>query len=238
MTKINWGKILAAVTAGLGLVLQASQELGSISLPGKWNIIVAGAGLLAADILHIIEKLTAAPVVAPTSVSGNSAAKVSVFFLAFLLLASGAHAGYLISSPKLDKAYLSLPAGTALYLMPIEGFNVGASLPTPTYGLTFNEDLVLGDTSSVNGSTNLSPIVGIGASLYLDGAGVINGSGPLALLGGFNVIGPDLDLFGIGNGQGLVPEISFTKDFANGTTKVTGGLTVFTDLGPGTAKKL
>jgi len=52
MTKINWGKILAAVTAGLGLVLQASQELGSISLPGKWNIIVAGAGLLAADILY------------------------------------------------------------------------------------------------------------------------------------------------------------------------------------------
>jgi hypothetical protein len=160
------------------------------------------------------------------------------FLIAALLFISSANAGYLVSQEKSGNEKLSLPSGTALYLMPIEGFQVGASLPNPTYGGSLNYDVVLGVQSSLNGATNVSPLIGIGASLYLDGAGVINGNGPLELLGGFNVIGPDLDLLGLGNGQGLVPDISFTKDFATGESKVTGGLTVFADLGPGTAQKI
>ena len=156
----------------------------------------------------------------------------------FLMIVNAANAGYLISGNKSEKLGLSLPSGTDLYLMTIEGFDVGAGLPKPTYGVSLSEDLVLGQVSSVNGATNLSPIVGFGGSLYLDGAGVLNGNGPLVLMAGVNAIGPDLDLFGFGNGQGLVPNILYTFDFANGSSKVTGGLTVFTDLGPGTAQKL
>jgi hypothetical protein len=156
----------------------------------------------------------------------------------FLMIVNAANAGYLISGHKTGNESLSLPSGTALYLMPIEGFQVGANLPKPTYGVSLNEDIVWGDLGTTNGQTNFSPILGVGASLYLDGAGVINSDGPLQLLGGVNVIGPDLDLLGLGNGQGLVPDISWTKNFATGETKTTGGLTVFTDLGPGTAQKL
>jgi hypothetical protein len=164
--------------------------------------------------------------------------KAVLFLLGFSLLAGPSFAGYLISDNKSEKVGLSLPSGTAIYLLPIEGFDVGIGLPKPTYGLSLNEDLVLGTMATVNGATNLAPIVGVGASLYLDGAGVINGNGPLELLGGLNVVGPDLDLLGMGNGQGLVPNALFTKNFATGECKVTGGLTVFLNLGPGTAKKL
>ena len=99
--------------------------------------------------------------------------------------------------------------------MPIEGFDVGGSLPKPTYGLSLNEDLVLADQSTLNGSTNLSPIVGVGASLYADGAGVFNGNGPLVILGGVNVIGPDLDFFGMGNGQGACSPRFIHLEFRN-----------------------
>ena len=156
----------------------------------------------------------------------------------FLMIVNAANAGYLMSVSKTNIEKLSLPSGTAIYVMPIEGFDVGGSLPKPTYGLSLNEDLVLADQSTLNGSTNLSPIVGVGASLYADGAGVFNGNGPLVILGGVNVIGPDLDFFGMGNGQGLVPQGLFTWNFATGEKKITGGLTVFADLGPGTAQKL
>ena len=71
----------------------------------------------------------------------------------------------------MEKVGLPLPSGTDLYLMTIEGFDVGAVIPKPTYGVSLSEDLVLGQVSSVNGATNLSPIVGFGGSLYLDGAG-------------------------------------------------------------------
>lgn len=154
------------------------------------------------------------------------------------LFASSANAGYLMSKPKSNNVSLTLPSGTAIYLMPIEGFDVGASLPNPTYGLTLNEDLVWGVQGPAAGGTNLSPIFGLGLSLYGDLAGVVNNSGPLVLRGGVNAIGPDLDLFGFGNGQGLVPQVLLSKDFVTGEVKVTGGLTVFTDLGPGTAVKV
>jgi hypothetical protein len=157
--------------------------------------------------------------------------------LALLLMCSSAFAGYLIPSKKSENLSLSLPAGTAIYLMPIEGFDVGAGLPKPTYGVSLNEDLALGTMASVNGVPNLTPIFGVGASLYLDGAGLFN-NGPLLLMGGVNVLGPDLDLFGMGNGQGLVPNGLFVVNFATGETRLTGGLTVFIDLGPGTAQKL
>lgn len=161
-----------------------------------------------------------------------------LFLLMFLI--GTAHAGFLMSVPKVDKTsyILSLPAGTAVYLMPIEGFDVGGSLPKPTYGISLNEDIVFGQNSSLSGETNFSPYFGVGASLYLDGAGVINQNGPLVLMAGLNLLGPDLDLLGMGNGQGLVPNVLCTFDFATGEKKVTGGLTVFTDLGPGTAQKL
>jgi hypothetical protein len=164
---------------------------------------------------------------------------VLVLFFLSVLGVSAANAGYLISNPKSEKVGLSLPSGTSIYLMPIEGFDVGASLPNPTYGLSLNEDFVLGQqTTGANGATNLSPLFGIGGSLYLDGAGVINNNGPLYLLVGVNAIGPDLDLLGLGNGQGLVPQGMFTHNFVTGEDKITGGLTVFADLGPGTAQKI
>lgn len=151
------------------------------------------------------------------------------------LLTQMSFAGYLISGNKSARLGLSLPSGTAIYAMTIEGFDVGIGLPKPTYGASINEDLVLASQSSLNGATNLAPILGVGASLYLDGAGVLNGNGPLLLMGGLNILGPDLDLLGLGNGQGLVPNVSFVRNFDTGENKVTGGLTVFADLGPGTA---
>ena len=165
------------------------------------------------------------------------------FLISVSLLFSTANAGYLLSAPNAGAESLSLNgsgngSGVDLFLMPIEGFQVGANLPAPTYGLSLNEDLVLGQTTTVNGAINISPLVGFGASLYLDGSGVINENGPLVLMGGVNAIGPDLDLLGLGNGQGLVPDIAYVKNFQNGESKVTGGLTVFADLGPGTAKKI
>ena len=165
---------------------------------------------------------------------------LAVMALLLLSLASTADAGYLLHSSKeaVGNMGLSLPSGTAIYLMPIEGFQVGANLPNPTYGVSLNEDFVWGNMTSVSGVPNLVPILGLGAALYLDAAGVVNGTGPLALLGGVNAIGPDLDLLGIGNGQGLVPNVLFTRNFATGEEKVTGGLTVFADLGPGTVKRI
>ena len=160
--------------------------------------------------------------------------KMVVFFLLF---SSVANAGYLISQPK-EKLSLSLPTGTDIYLMPIEGFDVGSSLPKPTYGFSFNEDLVLGDMATVNGIPNLSPIFGFGFSIYADAAGPINNSGSLVLKVGGNILGPDLDLFGMGNGQGLVPQALFAYDLTANDWVVTGGLTVFLDLGPGTAVKV
>jgi hypothetical protein len=159
---------------------------------------------------------------------------------AAFLFAPKAHAGYLIASQKAERTSLTLnlPAGTDLYLMPIEGFQVGANLPKPTYGFSLNEDVVLGQISTTSVGTNLSPILGLGASIYADVSGPVNNNGPLLLMVGGNAIGPDLDLFGLGNGQGLVPGIFATHDFVSKETKVTGGLTVFTDLGPGTAVKI
>lgn len=174
----------------------------------------------------------------PKGAALSAIIRPSAIMIFFLLMAGPSFAGYQISRPKSDNVGLTLPSGTAIYLMPIEGFNVGANLPNPTYGISLNEDLVFADETVINGKTNLSPIFGLGASLYADIAGVINNNGPLYLLAGANVIGPDLDLFGLGNGQGLVPQAMVTYNFETKETKVTGGLTVFTDLGPGTAKKL
>ena len=164
--------------------------------------------------------------------------KMVAFFVLFSMLTSSASAGYLISPPK-EKLGLPLPTGTAFYLMPIEGFDVGKSLslPNPTYGLSVNEDLVYAVQTTVNGIPNLAPILGLGASLYLDISGPFS-NGPLYLCLGLNALGPDLDLFGMGNGQGLVPQVLFIHNFVTNEDKLTGGLTVFTDLGPGTAQKL
>lgn len=184
------------------------------------------------------------PASAPAPVSSHIGTLKAMLKMVVLLLgvsflfASNANAGYLMSKPKSNNVSLTLPSGTAIYLMPIEGFDVGASLPNPTYGLTLNEDFVWGVQGPAAGGTNLSPIFGLGLSLYGDMAGVVNNSGPLVLRGGVNAIGPDLDLFGFGNGQGLVPQVLLSEDFVTGEVKVTGGLTVFTDLGPGTAVKV
>ena len=154
------------------------------------------------------------------------------------LFSSVAHAGYLIEGNKTEGTAITLPSGSGLYPLPIEGFQVGASLPKPTYGFSLNEDLVWGSLTTVNGATNLAPYLGIGFSIYADAAGPVNGNGPLILMGGLNAIGPDLDLFGMGNGQGLVPTAWYTFDFSTGESKVTAGLTVFASLGPGTVQKL
>ncbi len=171
--------------------------------------------------------------------SGTSPAIKASLLILGLLMVGTANAGYLISSPNSsEKMGLSLPSGTGLYLLPIEGFQVGGTLPAPTYGLSFNEDLVFGALTGINGASNLAPYFGVGASLYLDVAGVINASGPLECLGGVNLLGPDLDLFGMGNGQGLVPNALLTYNFATGEKKVTGGLTIFANLLPGAVQKL
>ena len=199
------------------------------------------SGLVAAVLGGVVGWLNGSPAGTNPAVTPSAPAaqgtKITGFFLAFLFLASTANAGYLMPVSK-EKMGLSLPSGTAIYLMPIEGFQVGVGLPNPTYGLSLSEDVVWGDMASLNGVPNLAPILGFGLSLYADGAGVINGTGPLLFLGGFNVLGPDLDLLGLGNGQGLVPNVLLTENFVSGETKITGGLTAFVDLGPGTAKKL
>lgn len=181
---------------------------------------------------------SAQPPVASHMAMLKSQLKMILFLVGIGLLASTANAGYLLSPNKSQNVALTLPSGTAIYAMSIEGFDVGAGLPKPTYGISLNEDLVFATQSSLNGGTNLAPIFGVGASLYLDGADVVNGTGPLELLGGVNVIGPDLDILGLGNGQGLVPNALFVWNFQTGERKITGGLTVFADLGPGTAVKL
>ena len=201
------------------------------------------ADMTQTPVAQLAAKRAASPTVAGApSNSGGGGMKSLILLIGFLMfgLVGQVSAGFLMPGGKVISGNdtLSLPAGTALYLMPIEGFQVGSNLPSPTYGVSLNEDLVLGDMTSVNGIPNLSPILGLGASLYLDGAGVVNGNGPLILMAGVNAIGPDLDLLGLGNGQGLVPNILYTYDFVSKTWKCTGGLTVFLDLGPGTAKKL
>lgn len=184
--------------------------------------------------------LNAVPI--PKSAALSPIIRASMVVMALMFLAGPSFAGYLISQPKPkagESVSLALPSGTAIYLMPIEGFDVGAALPKPTYGFSLNEDLVLGtQVPAANGSTNLAPLFGLGASAYADFAGVVNSTGPLYLLLGLNAVGPDLDLFGLGNGQGLVPQVMYTHNFITNEDKVTGGLTVFTDLGPGTAQKL
>ena len=194
------------------------------------------------DQLQALAAITPAVAAVPVPTSTTLSPITKALLVAFLLMGftGSASAGYLISSAKenASRETLSLPTGTALYLMPIEGFQVGANLPNPTYGLSLNEDIVWGALNTVNGATNLSPIFGIGASLYVDGAGVINGNGPLVALVGLNAVGPDLDLLGIGNGTGLVPDVMATENFASGEFKITGGLTIFTNLGPGTAVKI
>lgn len=183
-------------------------------------------------------KLQSSAPVCPACNGSGTVAKAVLLAIGLAFMVSPAFAGYLMSPEKSNKLSLSLPTGTALYLMPIEGFEVGGSLPKPTYGLSFNEDIVWGGLSALNGAPNFAPIFGLGASLYLDGSEVINGNGPLLLMGGLNLLGPDLDLLGLGNGQGLVPNVLFTENFVTGETRVTGGLTVFADLGPGTAQKI
>jgi hypothetical protein len=175
----------------------------------------------------------------PSSAALTPLVKAMFLAMGLGLLAMPVNAGYLLSAPSAsERMTLSLPSGTGLYLLPIEGFQVGASLPQPTYGLSFNEDLVFGGQTIVNGVKNLAPYFGVGLSLYLDTAGVINGDGPLECLGGVNILGPDLDLIGSGNGTGLVPNVLLTYNFATGESKVTGGLTVFANLFPGAAQQV
>jgi hypothetical protein len=205
---------------------------------------LGSAALIAAKLYvqHMFAQVAASTVTAQQPKDPGSSqlpvTKALILALGLGMLASSANAGYLLSKADSGRMSLSLPSGTGLYLLPIEGFQVGATLPQPTYGLSFNEDLVFGGQTVVNGVKNLAPYFGVGASLYLDTAGVINGTGPLVALGGFNILGPDLDLIGSGNGTGLVPDVAFTYNFATGESKVTGGLTVFSGLFPGVAQQL
>jgi len=182
----------------------------------------------------------AAAVPTPASSALTAVTKIVLFLVGFAFMAGPSFAGYVFTPAKSDKVGLSFPSGTALYLMPIEGFDVGKSLslPNPTYGLSVNEDFVLAAQTTVNGAPNLAPIFGLGASLYIDLSGPLSNNGPLYLCLGVNALGPDLDLFGMGNGQGLVPQALFIHNFVTNADILTGGLTVFTDLGPGTAVKV
>lgn len=151
------------------------------------------------------------------------------------LFASSASAGYfLTTSNNSEKFGIAEPSGPVdgVYALPIAEFQVGSNLPVPTYGVAITEDLVWGRLTPAAGGVNMAPYLGIGASLYADTAGVINGNGPLQLLGGLNVIGPDLDLLGLGNGQGLVPAGQMVYNFQTGERQITGGLTVFLDIFP------
>ena len=163
-----------------------------------------------------------------------------ICLLSFSGCVAPAFAGFLLPVNKSEKVGVSLPSGTAIYAMTIEGFDVGKSLslPNPTYGLSVNGDLVYAVQTTVNGVPNLAPILGLGASLYLDLGGPFGNNGPLYLCLGLNALGPDLDLFGMGNGQGLVPQVLFIHNFVTNEDKLTGGLTVFTDLGPASAQHL
>lgn len=161
--------------------------------------------------------------------------------LALMLMVNSAFAGYMMPKPKVgkDSLTLTLPTGTALYLMTIESFNVGAGLLTPTYGAAVNEDLVWGVNDAVNGAGSFTPIFGAGFSLYVDGSGPLAGNGPLVMLAALNLIGPDIiDLLGSNKGQGLTPNVLFARNFGTGECSIKGGLTLFTDLGPVAAVKV
>lgn len=54
---LTWAKVLSVTVTLLGIVSEVSKAAGEISLPGNWGIVVAGGGLVSADILQILEKL-------------------------------------------------------------------------------------------------------------------------------------------------------------------------------------
>jgi len=60
-TKVNfWAKVGSIALTVLGLISHASQMLGGAALPGQWGLIVAGAGLVSNDILHLVGQAQAA----------------------------------------------------------------------------------------------------------------------------------------------------------------------------------
>lgn len=155
---------------------------------------------------------------------------LALLFVLFSL-STLAHAWNMPGKPLADHK-LSLSASPmgedSLVLAPTAGLGLGFGTNVPNYGANFAYDIFFARlTQKDQNNVQLSPYFGVGVALYLDMAPWLNSSFSQNITGsvGFNVVGPELDLFGSSESS-MVPAVLVTYNLDTGVKTVTGNITM------------